>query len=69
VRALPWIWFATALGEGTVSLTANSGLIRRAVFPAELLPMVPVLANLVHLLLALPVLALGLLIGRAMAIR
>jgi ABC-type polysaccharide/polyol phosphate export permease len=28
--------------------------------------MVPVLANLVHLLLALPVLALGLLIGRAM---
>jgi len=62
----PWIWFSSALGEGTVSLTANSGLIRRAVFPAELLPMVPVLANLVHLLLALPVLALGLLIGRAM---
>ena len=62
----PWIWFATALGEGTVSLIANSGLIRRAVFPAELLPMVPVLANLVHLLLALPVLAGGLLIGRAM---
>ncbi len=62
----PWIWFSTALGEGTVSLTANSGLIRRAVFPAELLPMVPVLANLVHLLLALPVLALGLAVGRAM---
>ena len=60
----PWIWFSSALGEGTISLTANSGLIRRAVFPAELLPMVPVLANLVHLLLALPVIALGLLVAR-----
>jgi lipopolysaccharide transport system permease protein len=60
----PWIWFASALSEGTVSLVANAGLIRRAVFPAELLPVVPVLSNLVHLLLAVPVLALGLLVGR-----
>jgi ABC-2 type transport system permease protein/lipopolysaccharide transport system permease protein len=51
----PWIWFSSALGEGTVALAANAGLIRRAVFPAELLPVVPVVANLVHLLLALPV--------------
>jgi ABC-2 type transport system permease protein/lipopolysaccharide transport system permease protein len=61
----PWIWFATALGEGTTALTANAGLIRRAVFPAELLPVVPVLANLVHLLLALPVVAAALLVVRA----
>jgi len=61
----PWIWFSTGLGEGTTAFTANAGLIRRAVFPAELLPIVPVLANLVHFLLALPVLALGLLVGRA----
>lgn len=60
----PWIWFASALGEGTVSLVANAGLIRRAVFPAELLPMVPVLSNLVHLLLALPVIFGGLLLAR-----
>ena len=60
----PWIWFATALSEGCVSLVANSGLIRRAVFPSELLPVVPVLSNLVHLLLALPVLAAGLVVGR-----
>ena len=32
----PWIWFATSLTEGTVSLLANAGLIRRAVFPIEL---------------------------------
>jgi lipopolysaccharide transport system permease protein len=61
----PWIWLATSLTEGTVSLVASAGLIRRAVFPAELLPVVPVLANLVHLLFALPVLALGLVWARA----
>lgn len=60
----PWIWLSTSLNEATISLVASAGLIRRAVFPAELLPIVPVLANLVHLLLAMPVLAAGLLIGR-----
>jgi len=60
----PWIWLSTAVSEGTVSLVANAGLIRRAVFPAELLPVVPVLANLVHLFLALPVVALAILVGR-----
>jgi ABC-2 type transport system permease protein/lipopolysaccharide transport system permease protein len=60
----PWIWFATALQEGTVALTAGAGLIRRAVFPVELLPVVPVLANLVHLLLALPIVGVALVVGR-----
>jgi ABC-type polysaccharide/polyol phosphate export permease len=55
----PWIWLATSLSEGTVSLVASAGLIRRAVFPAELLPIVPVASNLVHLLFAMPVVALG----------
>lgn len=55
----PWIWLSTSLQEATVSLVANAGLIRRAVFPAELLPVVPVFANLVHLALALPVVGLG----------
>lgn len=56
----PWIWFANTLGEATVSLVANAGLIRRAVFPVEILPLVPVFSQLVHFLLALPVLGLGL---------
>jgi ABC-type polysaccharide/polyol phosphate export permease len=51
----PWIWLSTSTLEGSMSLIANSGLIRKAVFPAELLPMVVVLSNLVHLLLAMPV--------------
>lgn len=59
----PWTWVATSLLEGTQSLTANAGLIRKAVFPAEVLPMVSVLSNMVHFLLALPVLGGALLIG------
>lgn len=51
----PWVWLSTSALEGSMSLIANSGLIRKAVFPAELLPMVVVLSNLVHLLLAMPV--------------
>jgi len=59
----PWIWVSSSLLEGTVCLTANSGLIRKAVFPAELLPMVAVLANGVHFLFALPILGLALVAG------
>ena len=62
----PWVWASTSLLEGTVSLTANSGLIRKAVFPAEILPVVSVIANLVHFLFALPILAGALLVGRIM---
>ncbi|MDH3404581.1 MAG: ABC transporter permease [Acidobacteriota bacterium] len=60
----PWIWVATSLQEGTVSLSASAGMIRKAVFPVEVLPIVSVFANLVHLVLALPVLAAGMLAGR-----
>jgi len=60
----PWTWVATSLMEGTQSLTANSGLIRKAVFPAEVLPMVSVLSNLVHFVFAVPILVAGLIVGR-----
>jgi lipopolysaccharide transport system permease protein len=60
----PWIWFSTSLLDGAGALSASAGLIRKAVFPAEVLPLVSVLANLVHLLLALPILAGALLLAR-----
>jgi len=47
-----------------MSLVVSSGLIRKAVFPAELLPMVSVLANLVHFLFALPIVVTALVAGR-----
>jgi len=60
----PWIWVSSSLLEGTMALTTNAALLRKAVFPAELLPVVPVLANLVHFLLALPIVAAALAVGR-----
>ncbi len=65
----PWIWLSTSMLEGSMSLIANGGLIRKAVFPAELLPMVAVLSNLVHLLLALPVILVALLASWLLAAR
>ena len=60
----PWIWLSTALLDGTVSLSANAGLLRKAVFPAEVLPLVSTLASLAHFLLALPILLLALAVSR-----
>lgn len=62
----PWIWVATSLLEGTVSLSANAGLIRKAVFPVAILPMVSVLSSLVHFLLAIPILGAALVVGYSM---
>lgn len=62
----PWIWLSTALLDGCVSLSVNAGLLRKAVFPAEVLPVVATLASLAHFLLALPVLLLALLVARAL---
>lgn len=64
VGLFPWVWVSTAILEATTSLTANAALIGKAAFPAELLPAVPVLANLLHFVLALPILAAALGVGR-----
>jgi lipopolysaccharide transport system permease protein len=53
---LPWNWFSTSLTEASGALIAGGNLIRKVLFPAEILPIVTVLANLVHFLLGLPIL-------------
>jgi lipopolysaccharide transport system permease protein len=65
----PWIWLSASILEGSMSLIANSGLIRKAVFPAELLPMVSVLSNLVHFLFALPIVIVALAAGRLLGFK
>ena len=54
---LPWTWFSASLNESTGSLVAGGNLIKKVLFPAEILPIVSVLANMVQFLLALPILA------------
>ena len=58
---LPWTWFSSALLEASNSLIANGNLIKKVLFPAEILPVVAVLSNMFHFFFALPILALFLL--------
>jgi ABC-type polysaccharide/polyol phosphate export permease len=53
---LPWTWFSASLMEASGSLIAGGNLIKKVLFPAEVLPIVSVLANMVHFFLGLPIL-------------
>ena len=55
---LPWTWFSSALLESSNVLIAGGNLIRKVLFPAEVLPIVTVLGAMVHFFLGLPILAL-----------
>jgi lipopolysaccharide transport system permease protein len=54
---LPWTWFSSSLLEASNVLIAGGNLIRKVLFPAEVLPLVTVLSGLVHFGLGLPILA------------
>lgn len=54
---LPWTWFSSSLLESSNVLIAGGNLIRKVLFPAEVLPIVSVLAGLVHFCFGLPILA------------
>ena len=53
---LPWIWFSASLNESANTLIVNGNLIKKVVFPVEILPVVAVLSNLCHFVLGLPIL-------------
>ncbi len=57
---LPWNWFSSSLSESAGSLLAGGNLIKKVLFPAEILPIVSVLANMVNFLLGLLILLPGL---------
>ena len=61
---LPWTWFNSSLIEASNSLMAGGNLIKKVLFPAEVLPIVSVLANMVHFLFGLPILVLFLIYYR-----
>jgi lipopolysaccharide transport system permease protein len=53
---LPWTWFSSSLLESSSVLIAGGNLIKKVLFPAEVLPTVTVLANLTNFLLGMPIL-------------
>jgi lipopolysaccharide transport system permease protein len=63
VGILVWGWFAGSLEQATGSIVDNRELVRQPGFPVAILPVITVAANLIHFLLALPILALFLWLG------
>jgi lipopolysaccharide transport system permease protein len=53
---LPWTWFSASSLESANVLMTNGNLIKKILFPAEVLPVVTVTANFVHFLFGLPIL-------------
>jgi len=61
---LPWTWFSSSLLESSNVLIAGGNLIKKVLFPAEVLPIVTVLANMVHFFIGLPILVIFLIYFR-----
>lgn len=58
---LPWLWFSSSLGHAVGVIVGSGALVKRILFPAEVLPLVSVLSNLANFLLSLPLLIVFLL--------
>ncbi len=54
---LPWTWFSSSLTESSGVLISGGNLIKKVLFPAEILPIVTVLANMIHYFFGLVILA------------
>jgi len=55
VGILPWLWLASSLNNGVLSIAIGGGLITRVCMPPQVLPCVAVLSNLANFVFALPV--------------
>ena len=53
---LPWTWFAASCIESANVLMVQGNLIKKVLFPVEILPIVVVISNFVHFLFGLPIL-------------
>lgn len=53
---LPWTFFQGAVLEASTSLVSSGGLLKKVLFPPEILPTVSVITNLFNFMLSLPIL-------------
>ena len=53
---LPWTWFSSSSIESANVLMTQGNLIKKVLFPAEILPVVVVTSNFINFLYALPIL-------------
>ncbi len=59
---LPWLWFSASFMEGMTSVVSSGDLITKSMFPAEILPMVKVIAHFVNFTFSLPLIFIFMLI-------
>jgi lipopolysaccharide transport system permease protein len=59
---LPWTWFQSSLLAASGTIVDNRDLVRQAGFPVAVLPTTTVISQLIHFLLALPILSVFLLL-------
>jgi ABC-type polysaccharide/polyol phosphate export permease len=59
---LPWTWFSSSSLESANVLMAQGNLIKKILFPVEILPIVVVTSNFIHFVFGLPILFLSVLI-------
>jgi len=66
---LPWTWFSSSSLESANVLMIHGNLIKKILFPAEVLPVVVVTSNFIHFIFGLPILLLFVLIfGKSLTI-
>ncbi len=53
---LPWTWFAASSIESANVLMVQGNLIKKVMFPVEILPVVVVISNFIHFIFGLPIL-------------
>lgn len=56
IGILVWNWFQTSVLSATRAIVGNRDLIKRPGFPSPVLPLISVTSNLIHFLIALPIL-------------
>lgn len=60
----PWQWFANSVNAAPMIFLGNAPLIKKVNFPRNLIPLTLVLQDLIHFVLAIPVIVLFLLFAR-----
>lgn len=60
----PWQWFGNSINSAPSVFISNTSLIKKVNFPRSLLPLTQVLLDMIHFILAIPVIVLFLLLYR-----
>ena len=58
IAVLPWNWFTTTISQGTSTILANGGIIKKVYFPREILPISVVTSGLVNFLISCLIIAI-----------